>query len=166
MGLAVCLLAVFLTGCNNGTIDDDVNKPGTLPVILVGKWANYDEYIIKTEIIEGKEEHTIGYLMNDDEWPFEYKGTIRFVSNYNSSSGIIIIEYTNNLFSDPNKPFTGIYYRDLTSTTVKLANAINLNDNYSSADTATLEEAIKKFTLGRMGNYIDWSVVTPYNKVP
>jgi hypothetical protein len=95
-----------------------------------------------------------------------FKGTIRFVSNYSSGSGIIIIEYT----EKPAYPlyngldFFGIYYRNLNTDSVQLANAANLPD-YSAPDTATLDEAKGKFTRIKMGLYVDWSVVQPQRRI-
>ena len=105
---------------------------------------------------------TFQYVFDDPEWGnFGFKGDIRFVSNYSSSSGVIIIELTQGA-SNPGKPFTGIYYRNLTSSTVQLANAIN--PDYSSADTATLDEAKTKFTRNKMDTYVSWGIVQPYTK--
>jgi hypothetical protein len=47
---------------------------------------------------------------------------------------------------------------------VQLANATILPD-YSAPDTATLEEAIGKFTRAKIGSYVDWSVVLPQHRI-
>ena len=154
-------LAVVLS-CDSNIADDDANVPGDLPETLRGEWVSIppgsttpaDYYVIEAD--------TLQYVFDDPEWGnFGYKGNIRFVSNYSSSSGIIIIEYTQGV-SDPGKSFAGIYYRNLTNSTVQLANAIN--PDYSPADTATLNEAKTKFTRNKMDTYVSWGVVQPYTK--
>ena len=163
--LSTVLILGFLAaviGCASNITDDNSNIPGTLPERLQGEWVFIppgsskpaDYYVIK--------EATVEYVFDDPEWgSFGYEGDIRFVSNYSSSSGVIIIEYTNDS-SDPAKPFAGIYYKNLTNSTVQLANAINTD--YSSADTATLKEAIDKFIRNKMDTYVSWAYVQPYTK--
>ena len=162
-GLAALL---FLAGCElYGKAGDDGNTQGTLPVLLRGEWvyippgssAPSERYIIDAD--------TVQYGYGGGESDTNYKGNIRFVSNYSATSGVIIIEYTESpSYQKYNgNKFFSIYYRNLNSDTVQLANAINAD--YSSPDTKTLEEAIKKFTRLRMGNYVDWGVVQPQQKV-
>ena len=161
---------LLLTGCNlYGKIGaDDENIQGVLPALLRGEWvyiqpgsgAPAERYFI--------DEDTIQYGYGGGESEYDFKGDIRFVSNYSGSSGIIIIEYI-----DAERPgyagyngnsFFGIYYRNLKSSTVQLANAINLV-GLDAPDTATLEEAIAKFTRFKMGSYVDWGVVQHQSKV-
>ena len=157
----VLVLLVAIVGCdsNGNTSNDNSNEQGVFPPNLAGEWLGLipgstipaDYYVI--------EEDTLQYVMDDPEWGMEYTGNIRFVSNYSSSSGLIIIEYTQGA-SDPGKPFAGIYYKSLTSSTVQLANAIN--PDYSSADTTSLDEAVEKFTRNKMDTYVSyWG---PYTK--
>jgi hypothetical protein len=159
---------LLLAGCElYGKVGgDDTNIPGALPNLLQGEWA----YIppgsdIPSEIyrISGD---TISYGYGAGPSLTDYTGTVRFVSNYSTDSGLIIIEYSippsyaqYNGFS-----FFAVYYRNLRSGTVQLANAIKLGD-YSSPDTATLEEAVAKFTRMTMGNYVDWSIVQPQRRI-
>jgi hypothetical protein len=160
----------FITGCDlYGKIGaDDANIEGALPPLLRGEWvyiqpgspAPAERYVI--------EEDTVQYGYGGGESEYDYKGNIRFVSNYSTDSGVIIIEYT----SPPSyqgyngNSFFGIYYRNLKSDTVQLANAINLVDNYSAPDTATLEGAVEKFTRLGMGSFVDWGVVQSQRRVP
>ena len=156
--LVLGFLTAVLAGCSNGTVgDDDVNVPGTLPLIMVGKWVSFDAYII-TQVSPGV--YTLEY---DDNWGgapygFGYKGNIRFVSNYDSKSGIIIVEYISGQEPSgdytPGKDFLGIYYRELSSTSVEFANTAILVFPYGYVAAATLQEAIGKFTKGQMGNYV------------
>lgn len=145
---------------------DDTNIQGALPELLRGEWVYTqpgsstpaERYVV--------EETTLQYGYGGGESETNYKGNIRFVSNYSGDSGIIIIEYTERPYYPKynGKSFFGIYYRNLTYDTVQLANATNLIDYYSP-DTETLEEAIGKFTRLKMGSYVDWGVVQPQKRV-
>lgn len=165
--------AMLLAGCDlYGKIGtDDQNIQGALPALLRGEWVYIqpglhtpaERYIIEENTIQ------YGYGGNDDGGSeYDFKGHIRFVSNYNNSSGVIIIEYIEterpSYAAYNGNSFFGIYYRNLKTNTVQLANAINLTD-FTSPDTATLEEAIEKFTRLRMGIYVDWSVVQHQSRV-
>ena len=167
--LSVGLLTLLLlSGCElYGKIGgDDINIQGALPELLRGEWVYTppgsdvpsERYVI--------EEDTIQYGYGGGDSDTDYKGTVRFVSNYSSTSGVIIIEYTEPPYYEKYNgySFFGIYFRNLKNDTVQLANAINLGD-MSSPDTATLEEAVEKFTRFKMGNYVDWGVVQPQKRV-
>jgi hypothetical protein len=161
--------ALLFSGCElYGEVGGDgASIPGALPDLLHGRWAYIppgsdipsEAYTVTGDTIE------YGYGgINDVETGF--KGVIRFVSNFSSDSGVIIIEYTvrpsYHLYN--NLGFFGIYYRNLKADTVQLANATNFPD-YSAPDTATLEEAVAKFTRMRMGLYVDWGVVQPQRRI-
>jgi len=161
------LLLLSFSGCElYGKIgEDDANIQGALPELLRGEWifiqpgmsTPAERYIIANDTIQ-----YIGYADGDTN----YKGEIRFVSNYSTNSGVIIIEYTESPSYDGynGNSFFGIYYRNLKRDTVQLANAIS-PDHSSAPDTATLEEAVGKFTRLNMGSYVDWSVVQPQKRV-
>jgi hypothetical protein len=146
---------------------DDTNIEGALPYLLQGKWAYTppgseiasEVYTITAETIR------YGYA-GDDNIGTNFKGTIRFVSNYSGGSGVIIIEYTEKptyaLYNGLS--FFAIYYRNLNADWVQLANAIN-PDQQSAPDTASLEEAVAKFTRMTMGNYVNWAVVQPQRRI-
>jgi hypothetical protein len=166
--LFVLALILLLSGCDayGETGGDDTNTQGTLPDLLRGDWA----YIppgsdIPSEVYRISAD-TISYGYGSGSSPTDYTGTIRLVSNYSSDSGLIIIEYS----SPPSYAlynglsFFAVYYRNLRSDTVQLANAINLADK-TAPDTATLEEAVEKFTSMTMGNYVNWSVVQPQKRI-
>ena len=166
---SICLLPLLLlaslAGCElYGKIGgDDTNIEGALPVQLLGEWVfplnvPSERYVIAADIIE--------YGYGGGESAYNFKSNIRFVSNFSANSGVIIIEYIDppSYEKHNGNSFSAIYYRNLTNNTVQLANAINLAD-HASADTATLEEAIGRFTRLRMGNYVNWSVVQPQWRV-
>lgn len=159
--LVLGFLAAVMGGC--GTVgDDDTNYPGILPASLAGKWVfdsdnNYE--------IKGK---TLKYVSMFGGTDYGFEGIIEFVSNYSNRSGIIIYKYTTGI-PEAGKPYSGTYYQNLNSNTVQLANVWDLTapgDWGASADTKTLEEAINKFTKGKMGNYVNWANVQPYKKNP
>jgi hypothetical protein len=163
-GLLAAVLA--LSGCDlYGTVGgDDTNIPGGLPLQLQGEWLSFsygnpsDSYTITgTEIT-----YDDG---SGGAWNMGYTGTIRFVSNYSSSSGLIVIEYTvRPTYAGYNgNDFFAIYYRHLTTNTMQMANTTILGPN-TCPDTATLDEAVKKFTRMTMGNYVDWSIVQSFEK--
>jgi hypothetical protein len=160
---------LFFSGCElYGKIGgDETNIEGALPHPLQGKWA----YIPASSGAPGD-----GYIISAGQLEYVYygtgnagtnfKGKIRFVSNYSSDSGLIIIEYTEppsyggyNGYS-----FFAIYYRNLKDHSVQLANTTTL-PHYTCPDTATLEEAKAKFTRMTMGNYVDWSVAMPQTRI-
>jgi len=167
--LAGFLLLLLLAGCDlYGKVGiDDTNIEGALPELLVGEWV----YIPPGSALPSEkyimEEDTIQYGYGGGESPYDFKGSIRFVSNYSKNSGLIIIEYTESPYYQGHNAnsFSAVYYRNLSNNTVQLANVIDLADGYSSADTTTLEEAVEKFTRLKMGNHVDWSVVQPQRRV-
>jgi hypothetical protein len=166
--ILLLILLALLGGCGADTEDiDDTNYPGTLPPGLAGEWANSQGETYKIESNSG-DVYTFEYISDYDgiyegvSWIMSYKGTICFVSNYSTNSGVVIIEYS----IKPDYPgyndnsFFAIYYQNMTSHSVQLANVITLLD-YSCPDTATLQEAIAKFTLGKKGLYVSqWSSLT------
>ena len=170
-GITFPVLAISLAvliGCTTDLEDiDDTNYPGTMPLLLVGEWGYPSEgYVITEETLNynssGSYEDGDGITQYYD---YSFAGDICFVSNFDSKSGVIIIEYTSPPPDpDPTRPFTAVYYRNLTGNSVQLANVVNLGD-YSSADTETREKAISKFTRGNMPKYVDWSYVLPQTKI-
>jgi hypothetical protein len=142
---------------------DDTNIEGKLPSGLLGQWAFPKENPSELYSITAD---TVQYGYGNGSSPMDFKGTIRFVSNYSGDSGVIIIEYTDppsyEKYND--RPFFAIYYWNLLPNSVQLANATTLPD-YSAPDTATLEEAKAKFTRGKRGNYVDWGVVQPQQRI-
>jgi hypothetical protein len=162
-------LVLLLFGCElYGTVGgDNANIQGSLPDLLRGEWAYLpgtsgapsDGYIINGDLIEYVYHREGGSEM-------DFKGKIVFVSNYSSGSGLIIIEYT----VPPSYPdyngnaFCAVYYRNLKSNSVQVANTTTFPGN-TCADTATLEEAKAKFTRMTMGNYVNWSIVQPQTRI-
>jgi hypothetical protein len=166
----IVAVTLFFPGCDlYGRVGgEDVNIPGSLPVLLRGKWAYTqpgntapaEQYTITGTAIE--------YGYGGGSSVYDYAGAIAFVSNYGSGSGVIIIEYDS--AKKPSYPrynggnFCAVYYRNLQAGSVQLANAIKLSD-MSAPDTATLDEAVETFTRMKMGMYIDWGNVQPQRRI-
>jgi hypothetical protein len=171
----VFAVVLLLSGCElYGKVGGDgPNIPGSLPFPLRGTWVYIqsgndvpaEQYIIAdTDTVDGP---SIEYGYGGGSSPYDYAGTIAFVSNYSSDSGVIIVKY------DPAKKpeyslynggdYGAVYYRNLRAGSVQLANAIKLSD-MSAPDTATLDEAVEKFTRMMMGTYVDWGAVQPQQR--
>jgi hypothetical protein len=132
------------------------------------------------------------YGMYDDgstpqaSWGFAYMGVVRAVNIFNDDPkrGAIIIEYIVSCdpqwLWDPNgynggqdlekgeKPFFGIYYRELSSNVVQMANAVDLAALYAGehyyTEKGTLTEAIASNTVEYEAEYISWGVVIPQDR--
>jgi hypothetical protein len=146
---------------------DDTNIEGALPYRLQGEWAYIPPGSERASEVYTITADTIRYgYAGDNNIGTNFKGNIRFVSNFSGDSGVIIIEYTEKpsyaLYNG--LPFFAIYYRNLNAGWVQLANAIN-PDLQSAPDTASLEEAVAKFTRMTMGNYVNWAVVQPQRRI-
>ena len=144
-GLVLVLLAGFLGGCK---VDPEIDIEGELSPLLENKWVGAsgygDNYTITQKGSTGTLKYVDGYG--------DYEGNIAVVVNSSPNSGIIIVKYTKGA-PDSNSKYTGVYYRNLTTTTVQLANAYNTSD-WTPAVTATLEEAKANFTSSNVGNYV------------
>jgi len=168
--LIVLLAIIAVQGCDlYGKVGvDDVSIPGELPKLLCGEWVFIQQGAITPAERYLIDEETLQYGYGEEESTFGFRGAIRFVSNFSDTSGVIIIEYFEDgrpSYPDHNGNFFAIYYQNLNNDTVQLANSTEINDNYSAPDTAALEEAIKKFTFLKMGNFVDWGSVQPQSRV-
>jgi hypothetical protein len=146
---------------------DDTNIEGALPYLLQGEWAHIPPGSDVVSELYTITAETMGYgYAGANNIGTDFKGNIRFVSNYSGDSGVIIVEYTEkpSYAAYNGLSFFAVYYRNLNAGWVQLANAINLRDK-SAPDTATLEEAVAKFTRLNMGNYVDWSVVQAQRRI-
>jgi hypothetical protein len=116
-----------------------------------------------------------------------FAGDIVYARSFSRSAGIIIIEYwpghkqewvdwdkawPPDYFppredSPVGKNFYGIYYLTMNEegTQVFLACTNDQGNNYGPTETATLEEAVAKFTEGSMNQLLDLSVGDPQHKV-
>jgi hypothetical protein len=146
--------AFLLIGCKDEP--DPVDDQNKLNQNLIGTWASeYDDIYAITAV----------HLSYDDGFGGGYAGAIKYVSNFTSTAGVIIIEYDaghkpryyDNDFNPvipPKGDFVGIYYENLVpGVSVKIAQAIDLSD-YTGAEETTLDAAKNAFTSGKKGDYI------------
>ena len=163
VGFILLAMAAVLGGCDSdpGSFVDD----NELNTALIGTWREYwgtepDEYD--------------GYIISETQLSYgygssvAYAGTIKYVSNFSASSGVIIIEYEPGSEAEyieydaawtyvATHPctgnFSGIYYKNLQSGSVEISQAINIANNLG-AEEVTLEAAKAAFTSGNTGNYV------------
>jgi len=155
-GLVLVLLAGFLGSCKNEVEDESTTG---LPNALLGKWvADYGDWY---EITSSGGTETLKHDFGGD-YGFN-EGNIRAVTNFNTESGVIIVEYTTG-HTNPARPFGAVYYLNRTSTAVSFNDAWDATAADYDANAATLDAAIAKFTQASMGNYVDTSNAVPYTK--
>jgi hypothetical protein len=159
---------LFAAACKQQPDDADTS-PDPLDTRLVGRWRsapgeNTEGYNITEKQFEYQDGKPRGV------WDMSYKGRIRYTKRFSPTDGVIIIEYTGSR-DDPDSgwpqytrpghtispwvgkpipgPFFGVYYRNLSDTAVTLANSTTLGSTppYKPPETATLAQAIAKFTL-------------------
>jgi hypothetical protein len=145
--LGLVMGALSLAGCKNDP-DDTGN--------LIGTWTSTygDGYTITGT--------TVTYNAGAMGAEFSYVGTIRNTPNFANPYGVIIIEYTTTptyydygpapgyAQTNPHGPagnFQGIYWEDLTTTSVKMAHT-------NAGEKTTLSSAITAFTLENGPTYV------------
>jgi hypothetical protein len=159
---------ILFSGCElYGTVGgDDTNIEGALPSLLQGEWVyippsgnSSEAYTISSDTVE--------YGFGGSASATDYKGKIEFVSNYSANSGLIIIKYTvKPTYPEYNgKDYFAIYYRNLNSGWVQLANTTVLSAPSTPPDVDSLEEAKAKFTRMTIGSYVNWSNVQPQTRI-
>jgi len=149
--------ALLVTGCKT---DDGGNPVDQLDANLIGTWASTygDAYTITVN-----KSLSYGYSVDS----ITYAGNVRYASQFTSDAGVIIIEYDADHkptyydsfenYGDPDHivelkgNFIGIYYKDL-----KPGVSVSMGGAYidGGAEEATLDAAIKAFTMGNEGKYM------------
>jgi hypothetical protein len=129
----IVMTMVFLTlACSTEVADTGF--------VLEGKWESpYDSYTITKT--------TIDYLMDNSAWGFPdtiLKGSIEKAVNFSGNAGALIIKVTESSDFTPGK-YAGVYYRDGTKKSIKMATAFNAD--YSPLEKDTLSEAESLFTV-------------------
>jgi hypothetical protein len=155
----ILLMILLLAGCAEGG-----GGSSTATANLNGTWKdNYGTTI------------TINTSAKTIEYSNSYKGTIENTPKYTAVNGVLIIKFTKYTDADySNYPevtynentenigkYGALYWKDLTSNSVYMADAYT---GYTHTMFGTLSEAQTNFTLDRAGNYIDWSITSPYTK--
>jgi len=153
--IVVLLMILLLAGC------DDVPQPGALD----GTWK--DSY--NTVKID-----TVAKTIDVTSLISPYKGTIENgSSDFSDASGVLIIKYTECNYTEYGTSTThnntgkygAMYWTELTSTSVKMADACTADwSNFEVFNT--LSEAKTAFTpvADKVIDYVDWSIISPYIK--
>ena len=152
-------LSLFVVNCSTG--NDEIEDTGFIPV---GFWdSGFDTYEITDNFLD--------YFMEGSEWEGEVwpstilKGNIVRAVDFSGNSGVLIIRLTE-ASSNTVGMYTGVYYRDFTGNTIKLATAIGPAPNFPPVETSTVAEALSLFTVDNSNiHVIDWSIVSPYIRI-
>jgi len=142
-------LVVFLAGCQ--TEDPYAGSDGFVPV---GVWvSDYDSYTITSTHVD--------YVFDMSEWGLPndvLKGSIERAVNFSDNAGVLIIKITEASYNTVDK-YTGIYYRNYSSSTINLSTAIDAD--FSPIEADTLFDALFLFNAGNAGTHVSmWGVYT------
>ena len=158
-------IALFLSAgllFNSCKDEDNFVDDNQLNANLIGTWTSnngdwgIDGYKITADHLTYGNGATVANISN--------AGTIKYVSNFSSTAGVIIIQYDSNhkaSYSDYSKTpptplplkgdFIGVYYKNL-----KPGVSVQMGGAYidGGAEEATLDAAKAAFTKGREGTYM------------
>jgi hypothetical protein len=160
--LALCLLvgAQVFMGCDPTGGDDP--PPAVVGNIspFIGYWDSGagDGFIITNTTLE-----YYGYSSTS------YTSKVKYVINFDDTSGVIIVEYTTppvGYSYTPTDNFFGIYYRERTAGSIKLANAYTVANASTPVETATLAQALTKFTRDDVDLFVGGWTFSAYVKQP
>jgi len=145
---------LLFIGCNTEP-DPETVDTGFVPV---GEWA--DSFGSGYKITASSIEYYTAYYSED--YPGEnIKGNIKEAIDFSQNAGVLIVQITTSTTTGQANKFTGIYYKDYTSSHVLLANPIDESWNLIVKDT--LDEAINTFTVDSVDTHVTyWG--TGYNK--
>ena len=106
-----------------------------------------------------------------------YIGIVRAVNLFygDKTRGAVIVEYLKGAapqwdddIKNGQRPFFGVYYRQLSEDTVQMANAVDLAALYAGkkyyTEKATLREAVEFNVVENEAELISWGVVIPQNR--
>ncbi|MDR1787556.1 MAG: hypothetical protein LBR16_03810 [Treponema sp.] len=144
--------ALVLGGCQNAITDPGTVYPDNyLNLGLVGTWQ--DGYGGSYTISTG--------LDYDSGYGDSFEGGIVSVVNFTSASGVLIVQLTSvtnttGLYGTNYTvgKYAGVYYKELTSSHICLANAIDTS--YALIQIDDLNTALSTFTAGNMGTHITY----------
>ena len=151
----LCVLVLFTSllvlGCKQEP--DEEESKGFIPV---GEWS--DDYGSGYTITNT----TVTYYTSDSEWEGvtypggEMTGTIEIAKDFSRDSGVLIIKITSTtgsmVGSFTQNKYTGVYYKEYTSSHVFLANPIDATYAYIQTDTRA--DAEHTFTVGNVGTHV------------
>ena len=166
LAVPLCLITAFLfLGCPMEGSSGGGGGNNTITGNLVNTWEYvYDpgganEFITTIKITKT----TITYEGN-------YTGTIVNPPNLTTQSGVLIIQFTKYANNYDGNPVTthanvgkygALYWKDLSANSVYMADAY---EGSTHTMFSNLQEAKTNFTLDNVGDYIDWSITSPYTK--
>ena len=161
--LAMSAILLF-TGCkmDNDEIDEIIEEESSF--IPVGFWdSGFDRYNITAGFLD--------YFMEGMEWegdvwpPTILKGNITQAVNFSGTAGVLIIRVSE-ASANTVGMYTGVYYRDYTGSSIRLASAIGPAPNFLPVEAASLPAALSLFTVDNSSiHVIDWSIVSPYSSL-
>jgi hypothetical protein len=172
---ALLIAALLLVGCNNAVGYDAGEMASSRTVLdtpdIYGIWQYSYDYYDNLDVHHfGYEKYVITassltYTTDDNLYGSygNYTANIVDVVDNDSTSGVIIIQYISPPPDGTADYYNAVYFNNLTATTVKLANAINLSD-YSSSEEEDEEDAYANFTWANVDNYVDWDIVNPQSR--
>jgi len=143
----VVLLAILvLAGCK---MEPELVNTGFIPL---GEWTakEGDSYTITNDTLEY------------GGWGELDKGTIAKAIDFSTNAGVLIIKITESSSFTVGK-YTGIYYSEYTSTSIKLANVWleGSDGSYYPLETDSLFAALSIFTVDNVSNHVFyWGVYT------
>jgi hypothetical protein len=140
--------ALLLAGCEQATDPDFFDRQ----FIPVGHWEfNDGGYEIDNA--------TVRYYTPDygEGYPAsELKGNIVTAVDFSENSGVLIIKVTElEEIGNTVGKYTGVYYKDYTSSHINMANAID-SETYAPIEVDTLNQALVTFTAGKMGVHVTY----------
>jgi hypothetical protein len=142
--LVVLFLAVSFIGCK---AEPEPENTGFIPV---GEWvSDYDKYTITDETLEyfmaGSEYNGVTYPAT------VIRGNIEKAVDFSTNAGVLIVKTTETTVSTPGM-YIGVYYSDVTTSSIKISTGIN--SDYSTVETDSLSAAILLFTVDNAGNHV------------
>jgi hypothetical protein len=164
---------------------EDSGKTALFPNLVTTPYAAYtgtafdddDYFVFYDDTVYGQSDAGTGGNGGWDGLITRYIGIIRAVNLFygDKKRGANIIEYHeggapqwDDNIKNGQKPFFGIFYRELSTDIVQMANAVDLAAKYAGkkyyTETATLDEAIAKNIVENEAEFISWGVVIPQDR--
>ena len=155
----ILIMSLFHISC-----DIDEGEVGNLNGVWINLYhdpsGEYDDF--ETIITINTANKTVVYKGS-------YEAKISNSPDFSSAGGVLIIQFTKyadwgeepSTEHDNVNKFGALYWRDLKHNSVRLADAY-IGWDHAIFDTS--EEAQEKFTIDKIGDYIDWSIVGLYTK--
>jgi hypothetical protein len=145
--LGLVIGALSLPGCEQATAPAFVDRQ----FIPVGNWAHEGNgYDIDNATVRYYSPYYSPQFLAS-----ELKGDIVAAIDFSETSGVLIIKVTNatNFAITPGS-YTGIYYKEHSSSHIYMSNPIGPKPDYAPIKTDTLNDALRTFTPGNMGVHV------------